>query len=127
MTTVSSMAQCSLAIEPLTRRTAAARPLLDPAVVEARRLEQHPEALARVEHARLHGVDRNAEDFGDLVDGFLLVVDESYHLAVLGRQGVQAAAEDDLVLVLPHLGFRIAGRIRDIEQTVAGIERPDWL
>src|SRR6266545_7418421 len=56
---------------------------------DARRLEQHREPLARIEHARLHRIEGDAEDLGDLLDRLSLVVDEIDDLAVLRRQGFQ--------------------------------------
>ena len=57
-------------------------------------MQQLREAPARVEHAGLHGVARNADDVGDLLHRFLVVVDEVDDLPVLPRQAAEALAQD---------------------------------
>jgi hypothetical protein len=46
--------------------------------------------IARIEHACLHGANRYPDDLGDLIDRFLVVVDEVEHFAMARRKLGQA-------------------------------------
>src|SRR5262249_17541816 len=78
------------------------------------RLEQLCQPLARVEHARLHRVLRDADDLGDLLDRFLVVVHEIDDLPVFRRKSREAPSEYcTLVLLLqpdPWIVCRILDR-----------------
>ena len=57
-----------------------------PTSINSRHPAQLSQLLARVEHARLYRVLRNADDLRHLFDGFLVVVDQIDHFPVFRRQ-----------------------------------------
>jgi hypothetical protein len=76
------------------------------------------EALARVEHARLHGVGRNVQKLGDLGDGFALVVDEIDDFPMLGGKRIDRAAQERGALLAGELALGIGCRVDDIERNL---------
>src|SRR5262249_16694081 len=64
-----------------------------PASFNSLRLEQLRQPLARVEHARLDRVLRNANDLGGLSDRFLMVVHEIDDLPMFRRKSCEALSQ----------------------------------
>jgi hypothetical protein len=60
------------------------------------------QALAGVEHAGLHGRRRHADDGRDLIDRFLVVVNEVDDLAVRRGEALEASAQDRAALARLH-------------------------
>src|SRR6185437_13980659 len=86
---------------------------------DALRRDQGSEALAGIEHAGLNGVLRDAEDLDDLLDRLLLVINQVDDLGVLGRELLEAAADDGAAVLEADLGLRVGTRVGRILRHVA--------
>jgi len=80
--------------------------------------QQLRQLLARVEHARLDRVLRNANDLGYLFDRFLVVVHEINHLPMFRRKS-RKALPDHCTLIL--LLQRSCGIVRQIFDRCCGL------
>src|SRR5260370_39277351 len=75
-----------------------------PASFNSLRLEQLCQPLARVEHARLDRVLRNANDLGYLFDRFLVVVHEIDDLPMFRRKSCEALSQHCTLILLLQRG-----------------------
>src|SRR5437667_1037151 len=71
------------------------------------RFEQLCQSLARIEHARLHGVLRDADDLRHLFDRLVVVVDQIDDLPMVCRKSFQALPDDCTFVLLREGVFRI--------------------
>src|SRR5262245_31472548 len=81
-----------------------------PTSIDSRRLQQFRQFLARVEHARFDRILGNSNDLGDLLNRFLMIVDEIDDLPMLRCQRGQAFAQDRALVLLCD------GRLRTISR-----------
>ena len=79
--------------------------------IDARLLEQPSHLGAPVEHSRLDGVGRGAENSGDFIDRLVVVVDEVKYLAMGWRQLRQAFPDDGAAIDLDRDLLRIVRRV----------------
>src|SRR5262249_9402687 len=82
-----------------------------PASFNSLRLEQLRQPLARVEHARLDCVLRDANDLGCLFDRFLVVVHEIDDLPMFRRKSCEALSQHCTLILLLQRG---CGTVRQI-------------
>src|SRR5262249_36115594 len=75
--------------------------------------DQLRQLLARVEHTRFHRGLVDADNLGDLLDRFTVIVNEIDDLAVLGRQPSQGAPQQFLSLSLLKYKLRVVRRVRN--------------
>ena len=78
-------------------------------------LEEIGHLVAGVEHAGFHGCRGDADDAGDLIDRFLVVVDEIDHLAVCRRKLGQALLHNGVAILGAHDRLGIVGGDLKIE------------
>src|SRR5262245_64225125 len=78
-----------------------------PTSFDSLRLEQLRQPLARVEHARLDRVLRNANDLGCLFDRFLVVVHEIDDLPMFRRKPHEALSDHCTLVLLLQRGCGI--------------------
>src|SRR5262249_12873360 len=71
-----------------------------PASFNSLRVERLRQPLARVEHARLGRVLRNANDLGGLFDRFLVVVHEIDDLPMFRRKSCEALSQHCTLILL---------------------------
>src|SRR5262249_40940695 len=76
-------------------------------------LEKLGQVLARIEHARLHGVLRDRDDLGDFLDRLLVVVHKIDDLPVVGRELGQTLAQDFTRILLLQRDVRSISAILD--------------
>src|SRR5256886_10787516 len=84
-----------------------------PASFNSLRLEQLRQPLARVEHARLDSVFRNANDLSYLFDRFLVVVHEIDHLPMFRRKSCEALSQHCTLILRLQRGCGIVRQIFD--------------
>jgi hypothetical protein len=81
-------------------------------VIEVKvRREQPRQALASVEHPRLHSVLWQLDDLGDFLDGLLVIVDEVDHFTVLTGHLLDAAAQLRIAVGMKN---RLLGSVRSV-------------
>ena len=81
----------------------------------SRRVQQLCQLLARIEHARLHGILRDADDLCDFFHRLLVVVDEIDDLPMFGRKADETVPDDRTLVLLREGRFRIVRRILDCQ------------
>src|SRR5215467_270903 len=84
-----------------------------PTSFDSLRLEQLRQPLARVEHARLNRVLRNANDLGHLFNRFLVVVYQIDDLPMFRRKSRKALSDHCTLVLLLQRGGGIVRRILD--------------
>src|SRR5690242_16039346 len=94
--------------------------------IDPLRRDERRETLARIEHARLHRVLRDAENLADLADRLLLIVDQVDDLRVLARQRGECTTDQGARIPVTELRLRVARRIDDALRgvTVERLGRP---
>jgi len=89
------------------------RVISQPGAIHAGLVEQFGHAGARVEHAGLHGVQRDARAPRHRFDRLVLEIEQVDYLALRRRQLRQALLENLAPILLVHLGRRVVRRVFD--------------
>jgi hypothetical protein len=82
-----------------------------PASIDVCCTEQRGQSFPRMEHARFHSVFRDADDFGDLADCHLVVVDEINDLSMFRRKSRKALSQDIASLLLLDRDLRVVAGV----------------